>query len=899
MKDWYIQSLTDIYDTLSTTQQGLTQEEVEKRKEIFGCNQLPTPQKISPMKRLLMQCHNPLIYLLLGAAVTTSLLNHWVDTLVIVGVVFINALIGAIQEGKAEKAISALQDMLALRARAMRNGHRITIDSKDLVPGDLILLEAGDKVPADVRLIETHHLWIQEALLTGESIPVEKNCIPVAPETPLGERFCMAYSGTLITQGQGKGIVVSTGTQTEIGRINQMLIHVTSLTTPLIQKMSVLGRWITICVLFVAVSLFIFGSVVRDIPLFDLFMAVVGFSVGAIPEGLPAVLTITLAVGVKAMARRHAIVRRLPIIETIGSVSVICTDKTGTLTCQEMMVERVITQDNMFQVEGVGYAPQGQVLPQVSEKLSDQQHLFSLSLAAALCNDAVLLHKEEEWTIEGDPMEGALLTFAYKIGLTSQLLSEQWMRQDTLPFDSKHRFMATRCQCQDGEMLTFVKGAPECVIEMCSFQKRGESEQTPLDAACWQNEADNLAHQGYRVLALASKKADRNLSLEEDINHHLVFLGLLGLIDPPRPETVEAVAQCQQAGIAVKMITGDHVGTATAIARKIGLLDPDRVMTGVELEKLSDEELEKRVLSTTVFARTNPEHKLRLVKALQAHGLTVAMTGDGVNDAPALKRADVGIAMGVKGSEAAKEASSIVLTDDNFASIVAAIREGRIVSDNIKKSLIWALPTNAGEGLIILWALLWGMTLPITPLQILWVNMVSATTLGMALAFEGAQDHLMTRPPVSRHAPFLEGGVMWHILFVSCLFLAGVLCVYSYAISHNYPLDLARTLSLNSLVAMEVFHLFFVRYIYNPSLSWKAFKGTKVMWVTVLVVILAQLSLTYFPPLQKLFATQPLSLWDGVLVLSTGVALFFVVELEKQIRLRLESYLVRFKRTKE
>lgn len=838
--------------------------------------------------RVLLQFHNILIYVLLGSAVITTAMGHFVDTLVIVAVVIANAIIGFIQEGKAERAMDAIRHMLAPHASVMRDAERRSVDGETLVPGDVVLLEAGDKVPADLRLLQARGLQVQEAILTGESLPVDKQTNAVAASAPLGDRSCLAFSGTLVTAGQGRGVVVATGAATEIGRISGLLSEVETLTTPLVTQMGAFAKWLTILILLIAALLLVFGYFVEHFEFADMFMAVVGLSVAAIPEGLPAVLTITLAVGVQAMARRNAIVRRLPAIETLGSVSVICTDKTGTLTRNEMMVASVATSAHEFTVEGEGYGRSGAIRCEgVEVNGRDHGTLQELARASVLCNDAALREHAGVWTVAGDPMEGALLAFAGKAGVDDRHDRAVWTRTDAIPFDAKHRFMATLNHDHEGNAFVFAKGAPERIIGMCSEQRAAKGGTEPLDSAYWQEKAEIIAARGQRVLAFAIRPvASSHTVLEHaDVHGTLVLLGLAGLIDPPRAEAIEAVAQCHAAGIRVKMITGDHAGTAAAIAKQIGLENPTNVLTGAAIDKMDEAVLAAAVIETDVFARTSPEHKLRLVMALQSHGMTVAMTGDGVNDAPALKRADAGIAMGRKGSEAAKEAAELVLADDNFVSIAAAVREGRTVYDNIKKVISWTLPTNAGEATTIIVALLFGMTLPVTPVQILWINLVTAITLGLALAFEPTEANTMRRPPRPRNEPLLTGELVWHIVLVSALFLAGVFGMFAYATDRGYSVELARTIAVNTLVVMEIFHLFFIRNIYGTSLTWSAVKGTRVVWTTVIAVTLAQFAVTYLPPLQRVFATEPVSLLDGLLIVGVGIALFAVIEAEKQIRL--------------
>ncbi len=815
--------------------------------------------------RFLAQFHNVLIYVLLGAAAVTAGLQHWVDTAVILAVVLANAVIGYLQEGKAEQAMAAIRSMLAPRAAVLRGGRRVTVSGADLVPGDIVLLEAGDKVPADLRVLEARGLAAQEAILTGESVPVEKGVEPVARDAPLGDRRPMLWSGTIVTQGTARGLVVATGQATEIGRIGGLLADVEQLTTPLVAQLDHFARWLSFLILLAAGLLLVYGYFVGHHDFSEMFMAVVGVAVAAIPEGLPAVMTITLAIGVQAMARRNAIVRRLPAIEAIGSVSVICTDKTGTLTRNEMMVAAAETAEGSFTIAGEGYAPEGAVTP--------KGDLMRLARAACLCNDAALSCRDGQWVVEGDPMEGALLAFAGKAGGDHRA-----RRLDAIPFDSRHRFMAVLTEGPEGRV-THVKGAPERVLRMCRA----------IDLHHWHARADAMARKGLRVLALAERPESGDRIDDVTLEGSLDFIGLVGLIDPPRPEAIAAVAECRAAGIRVKMITGDHAGTAAAIAAQIGLANPHQVLTGADLDQLDDAELQIEAASVDVFARTSPEHKLRLVMALQANGQSVAMTGDGVNDAPALKRADAGIAMGLKGSEAAKEAADLVLADDNFASIAAAVREGRTVYDNLKKVISWTLPTNAGESMTIVLALMLGLALPVTAVQILWVNLITAITLGVALAFEPTEAGTMARPPRRRDAPLLSGVLVWHVVLVALLFLAAVFGIFSYAVDKGHSLALAQTMSMNTLVVLEIFHLFFIRNIHGTSLTWAAVRGTRVVWTVVIAITAAQFAVTYLPPFQAVLGTEPVPFWDGVLIIAVGAAFFAAIESEKQIRLALKA----------
>jgi magnesium-transporting ATPase (P-type) len=876
---------------LAARASGLSAVEALRRMEQHGPNTLPELPRQHWSVRLLRQLHNTLIYVLLLSAGVSSLLGDVADTLVILAVVVANAAIGFVQEGKAEKAIDAIRGLLALEAEVLRDGHRVRLPAREVVPGDVVLLEAGDKVPADLRLLEARNLKAQESILTGEAVAVEKATDVVAGEALLAERADMAYSGTLVISGQGRGVVVATGAATEMGRINGMLSRIETLTTPLVAQMDRLGRRLSAAIVLTAMLLLGFGYFVRGMDFAELFMAVVGLAVAAIPEGLPAVLTISLAIGVQAMARQNAIVRRLPAIETLSSVSVICTDKTGTLTLNEMTVASVIQHGAVLSLEGAGYSPVGEVRDASGELLERERTLLELARAAVLCNDAALLEQDREWKVAGDPMEGALLAFAAKAGLEADDVRRSWSRTDAIPFDSRHGLMATLDHDHDGHAFIHVKGAPERLLALCSAERRADGGSARLDLERWRRQSEQIAARGQRVLALAVRPVDANKTVLEldDLERGLVLLGMVGLIDPPRPEAVLAVARCREAGIAVKMITGDHAATARAIGAEVGLANVERVLGGAGIDALNDAELAQQLSNTDIFARTTPEQKLRLVMALQARGMTVAMTGDGVNDAPALKRADIGIAMGRKGSEAAREAAELVLADDNFASIVAAVREGRTVYENIRKVISWTLPTSIGEAVTVVIALLLGLTLPITPVQILWINLITGATLGIALVFEPSEPDTMRRPPRSPTEPLLGRELLRYIVLVSALFSAASFWLYFHALGVGHSIARARTIVVNALVLMEIFQLFFVRNLHGQAFVWQRLRASRLLWSLVAVVLVGQGAVTYIPPLQQVFATEALSLYDLMLILVAAVATLLAVELEKQLRLWLRA----------
>ncbi len=883
---WHSLSGEDALAALESNPRGLTHGESRHRLEVHGPNRLKPPKRRGPLERFLLQFHNVLIYILIAAGAVTAWLGHGVDSSVIFGVVIVNALIGFIQEGKAEKALEAIRSMLSLRATVLRDGRRRDVPAEELVPGDVVLLASGDKVPADLRLLQCRNLRVDEAALTGESEPVEKSVQPVDAEAAMGDRLCMAYSGTLVTYGQGAGVVMATGDATEIGRISGMLAEVQELTTPLLRQLSGFGRWLSAAILALAAITFAFGILAHDFGAAEMFLAAVGLAVAAIPEGLPAIMTITLAIGVQRMARRNAIIRRLPAVETLGSVTVICSDKTGTLTRNEMTVQRVVTAERVFEVSGAGYAPRGGFVAHGAEVRAEEDADLTEVLRAGMgCNDGSLRQTEDgAWVIEGDPTEGALLTLGAKAGLEALTESERLPRLDTIPFESERRFMATLHHDHAGHALIYVKGAPEQVLEMCDRELVLGADR-PLGREYWQQRIHEAAESGMRVLGLAFRAGEpgqRELACQ-DVEGGLTLLGLVGIIDPPRPEAIAAVARCRSAGIRVKMITGDHIVTARAVGAQLGIGVGEEPLSGVQLESMDDEVLESRARETDVFARASPEHKLRLVTALQGRGEVVAMTGDGVNDAPALKRADVGVAMGMKGTEAAKEAAEMVLADDNFASITHAVEEGRTVYDNLKKAILFILPTNGGEAGVIICAIVLGLALPITPIQILWVNMVTAVTLALALAFEPAERGAMQRRPRNPREPLLSGFLIWRIAFVSLLLVIGVVGLHLWEAERGASLEEARTVAVNVLVVGEIFYLFNSRYTLASALSREGLLGNRYALLAVAVLVVMQALFNYWPPMQGLFGTAALDLAAWWRIIALGLLVFLVVEAEKAL----------------
>jgi magnesium-transporting ATPase (P-type) len=882
---WHTLPAVEVEDLLHTSHRGLSDAEARLRLAKYGPNQLAPAKKRGPLLRLLIQFHNILLYVMMGAALITALLGHWVDTGVLLIAVVVNALIGFIQEGKAESALDAIRAMLTPHATVIRDGQRHEIDAADLVPGDIVTLASGDRVPADLRLFDLRDLRIEEAALTGESLPVEKTAEAVAADAPLGDRHGMAYSGTLVVYGQASGIVVSTGTHSELGKINQMLSGIRNLSTPLLRQVDRFGRALALAILGLSAATFVLGTLWRDHSPAEMFMMVVALAASAIPEGLPAIMTITLAMGVQRMAKRNAIIRRLPAVETLGSVTVICSDKTGTLTRNEMTVQRVVIASHVVDVGGVGYAPVGDL--SIDGRTIDPEHYPALAMAiraGVLCNDSRLNHAHGAWRVEGDPTEGALLVLGAKTGFTQHIADAAWPRLDAIPFESQHQFMATYQHDSDEQSWIFVKGAPERILDMCRVQSGQDGEQ-PIDVDYWRRMANDTAAKGLRLLALASKQAaPQGARLDfADTESGYVLLALVGIIDPPREEAVRAVRECHRAGIRVKMITGDHAETARAIGAQLGIGVGKPAITGAEVAVMDDATLRRVVMEVDIFARAAPEHKLRLVQALQEDGQVVAMTGDGVNDAPALKRADVGVAMGMKGTEAAKEAADMVLADDNFATIAIAVREGRAVYDNLKKFILFILPTNGGEALVVIAAILFEMALPLTPAQVLWINMVTSSTLGLALAFEPAERGIMHRQPRPPGQSLLSGFFVWRVFMVSFVMMIGALGLFLWELSEGTSLETARTMAVNAVVVAEMFYLVNSRFILHPAISRQGLTGNRYILLAIAACIPLQLAFTHAPVMQSIFGSADLSMLEWAKVLGAGLLVFSVAELEKWV----------------
>jgi Ca2+-transporting ATPase len=864
---------------------GLDEEEADARLKQFGPNLLTPPRTHGPVVRFLLQFHQPLVYILVIAAVITALLQEWLDSGVIFGVVLVNAIIGFLQESKALRAIEALARSMTTKATVIRAEKKRQLDASRLVPGDVVLLQAGDKVPADLRLISVRGLQTDESALTGESVPVSKSIHPVPAGTGLGDRLNMAFSSTLVTSGAGRGVVVATGDRTEIGRISELLKTTKSLETPLTRKITQFSQLLLYIILALAGVTFFVGILQGEAWL-DMFMAAVALAVGAIPEGLPAALTITLAIGVNRMARRNAVIRKLPAVETLGSTTVICSDKTGTLTQNEMTVQSVFAGGGEYRVSGAGYAPDGKIEPVHGPDPQANAALRECFRAGLLCNDSILREEAGVWRVEGDPTEGALISSALKYGLNAD---EQRClpRLDAIPFESEHQYMATlHASEESGLPVVYLKGAPEVLLARCAGAMSSDGALAPIDKDGIMRRVDAMAAEGLRVLLFAKMTlpAGRNALEPADVTGQLVFLGLQGMIDPPRPEAISAVRACQQAGIQVKMITGDHAKTAAAVAAMIGLdCDRSRVLTGEQLAALSDDELPAAADSTAVFARVSPEQKLRLVTALQSRGHIVAMTGDGVNDAPALRRADIGVAMGIAGTEVAKEAADMVLTDDNFASIEAAVEEGRNVFDNLVKFITWTIPTNVGEGLVIMAAVFLGATLPILPVQLLYINMTTALLLGLWLAMESKEPGLMARPPRDPAMPILSRTLRYRIVTVAGLLLVGAFGLFQWKLASGGSLAEARTMAVNVFVFGEMFYLFNCRSLKHSMFTLGVFSNP---WLIggVLTMALLQLTYTYVPLMNTVFHSDPIGAIEWLLILGASGVIYLVVEFEKYLR---------------
>ncbi|HML78823.1 cation-transporting P-type ATPase [Geobacter sulfurreducens] len=895
---WHASPEQEVLARLETGPDGLTAAEAAERLRRLGPNTLLRKGGDGPLLLFWRQINNPIGWLLVAAGALALALRKPTDAAVVFGAVFINAIIGFIQEYRAGKAIEALSAMIPEATTSLREGRAVAVPADLLVPGDLVTLQSGDKVPADLRLIRVKNLLVEEAALTGESLPVAKQTDPVAPDAPLGDRVCMAYSGTLVVQGTATGVVVATGNSTELGRINALLNQTSRLETPLTRQLATVSSGITIAVVVVVAVLIAFGIWIKDAPVGEALMVAVSLAVAAIPEGLPAVITICMAIGVRRMADRRAVVRHLPAVETLGSTSVICSDKTGTLTRNEMTVQVAWLDGHEYRFSGIGYEPAGEIEHDGIRLAALPPTLEELLAIALLCNDAALRPEGDGWAITGDPTEAALVVAGRKGGLDDHELRGRHGRLDVIPFESDTKFMATLNRMEGGHRI-LLKGAPEIVLDRCVLS---EPERRRIHEAM-----ETYARQGMRVIACASKEADRAEEISpEDVAGGLTFAGLLCMIDPPRTEAMDAIRECHGAGITVKMITGDHPVTAEAIGRQLGLLQPDQTaMEGRRLDGLSGAELQEVALATNVFARVAPEHKIRLVEALQARGYVVAMTGDGVNDAPALKRADIGVAMGITGTAVSKEAAKVVLMDDNFASIAAAVEEGRRVYDNLVRSLAFVLPTNLGLACTLSVAMFFFPTVRVegvnellmamSPSQTLWINLVASVTLSIPLAFEVLEPNAMHRPPRSPGEPVFSGFIVARLIVVAILMAAGGcgLFLWEYfrivgpepvtAARHALALAEAQTMCVTSITFTQVFYLLNCRSLRDSLLSQGVFSNPAI-FIGIGILLLLQACFIYLPPLQAVFGTAPLDGRAWLYAMLAGAVVLPVISLDKWVR---------------
>lgn len=884
-RPYYQQTVDETLSNIHSTLEGLSGTEASARLQQHGENTLPQKKGKPAWLRFLAHFNDVLIYVLLVAALLKLFMGHWVDMFVILGVAVINALIGHIQESNAEKSLQSIRNMLSSEAVVVRQGNHETIPTTALVPGDIVVIRAGDRIPADLRVIEAHNLRVEEAILTGESTVVEKNSDALSGELPLGDRYNLLYSGTTVSSGGGKGVVVATGGETELGHINQMMSDIEKHRTPLMVQMDKLGKTIFITILVMMVALFVFSLLFRDMPVSELVLSLISLAVAAVPEGLPAIISIILSLGVQAMARRKAIIRKLPTVETLGAMTVICSDKTGTLTMNEMTVKAVITADTTYRVEGDSYEPVGNIHPvddptpvSVTQGSLLERYLRTIDL----CNDSQLIKDEQGlWKITGGPTEGALKVLAAKIPLPP-LDTEM---RSKIPFDSQYKYMSTLYRLGDEEVI-LITGAPDVLFRLCQYQQTNDGLQ-PFDQPYWEGKIEEYAREGLRMVAAAWKPAregQRELD-HPDLHDGVILLGIAGMMDPPRPEAITAIADCLQAGIRVKMITGDHPQTAMSIGQMLGIGNAASAITGRELEAMDDRQLSDAAQQYDIFARTSPEDKFRLVQALQSKQEVVGMTGDGVNDAPALKRADVGIAMGIKGTEVTKEAADMVLTDDNFATIARAVHEGRRVYDNLKKTILFVIPSNIAQALLIIIALLAGNLIPLTPVLILWMNMATSATLSFGLAFEAGEKNIMNRPPRKANLHVMDGYAIWRVVFVGLMIAISAFVLEAWLQPRGYSAEFIRTVLLQTLVTAQWFYMLNCRVNDGFSLS-KGLLANKGIWIVSGVLLALQLLIIYAPFMQMLFGTEALPFRYWVITFLIGFVMFLIVEAEKVLTRR-------------
>ncbi|WP_264642689.1 cation-transporting P-type ATPase [Candidatus Symbiopectobacterium sp. NZEC127] len=884
----YQRDVEQVLARLDTSVTGLDSQDAVKRLQTYGENTLPQKQGKPAWLRFLAHFNDVLIYVLLAAALLKAVMGHWVDMSVILGVAVINALIGHIQESNAEKSLKSIRNMLSSEALVIRQGKHETVPTTALVPGDIVVIRAGDRIPADLRVIEAHNLCVEEAILTGESTVVQKQTGALSGDLPLGDRLNLLFSGTTVSSGGGQGVVIATGGDTELGHINQMMADIEKHRTPLLVQMDKLGKAIFILILVMMAALFVFSILFRDMPVSELTLSLISLAVASVPEGLPAIISIILSLGVQAMARQRAIIRKLPTVETLGAMTVICSDKTGTLTMNEMTVKAIITADAVYRVDGDSYEPVGAI-----HSLEDS-HPVSIaadSLLARylrtidLCNDSQLIKDDSGfWKITGGPTEGALKVLAAK----ATLPAVETALRSKIPFDSQYKYMATHYRVGTEEQI-LITGAPDVLFRLCQQQLTDGGVQ-PFDLGYWESKMAEYAREGLRMVAAAWKPAaeGQQALTHKDLEQGAVFLGIAGMMDPPRPEAITAISDCLQAGIRVKMITGDHPETAMSIGKMLGIGNADKAITGRELEKMDAETLSAAAQNYDIFARTSPEDKFRLVQALQTRKEIVGMTGDGVNDAPALKQADVGIAMGIKGTEVTKEAADMVLTDDNFATIASAVKEGRRVYDNLKKTILFIMPTNLAQGLLIIIALLAGNLIPLTPVLILWMNMATSATLSFGLAFESGEKTIMKRPPRDPSLHVMDGFAIWRVAFVGTMIALSAFALEAWLQPQGHSAELIRTVLLQTLVTAQWFYMLNCRVSNGFSLT-KGLLANRGIWIVSAVLLVLQLAIIYLPFMQMLFGTEALPFRYWLITFAIGFVMFLIVEAEKPLTRRWRS----------
>lgn len=884
-QDRYYYSLSSdkVIDLMGTSLSGLTDEEAAKRLEEYGKNEIEKRKPISPFKIFLRQFTSFIVIILFAAIAISLLIGERLDAIVIAIILVLNGIFGFVQEYKAEKAIESLRKLTALKARVTRSGREAEIDSRELVPGDIISLETGTKVPADARLIELAALQVDEASLTGESTPSNKITSALEKDTSVNDRDNMVFMGTIVTKGHGQAVITKTGMVTEIGKIAGLVQEVKENLTPLQENLKQFGKWLGLVTIFICAIVFGVGIlreyIVSSVDLADvteLFLAAVALAVAAIPEGLPAIVTISLALGVSKMAKRNVLLRQLPAVETLGSTNVICSDKTGTLTKNEMTVTEIYANNHLIRVSGEGYEPRGDFIYD-GKVLDDRKDIDLLLRIGALCNDS-RLSRNGKWEIFGDPTEGALVVSAAKSGLEKPQLEKASPRIDEIPFDSARKTMTT--VHSSGEKYTaYIKGAPDIVLENCShIYINGDIK--PLSDSDRERIAGinrDMAGRALRVLGFAYKKIDKDYDISSpDIDKGLVFVGLQAMIDPPREFVKESIEKCRQAGIATVIITGDHKLTAVAIAKELGLfMEGDIALSGDELDMISDDELDNTVENIRIYARVSPEHKVRILHALKKKGHTVAMTGDGVNDAPALKKADIGIAMGITGTDVAKEASDMVLTDDNFSSIVNAVEEGRGIYSSIKQFIQYTLSSNLGEILVIFMAIIIGWPLPLIAIQILWVNLLTDGLPGLALGMDPHSKELMKRPPRKRGEKIISRDVTENIIIVGAVMMVGTLFLF-----YHYGLDSmkANSVAFTTLVMFQLFNVL----TYRAKNFWIELKNSKYLVGSVIITVILQI-LVLYTPLSLAFKTIPLGLVDWLKIIPVSFSLYVILEARKML----------------